>query len=318
MDESGWAAFCSELREVQALHVEFVSPQHLNPLLRSEGGIDELSTVEPPRGGVNLRVTVPAPLWSLQKVWGEQEVRTVPVELQMVLPPGYPERAPVEQNCGDVSVSMVGAITKNAQQFLSRELHMQTVLKSRESREEPHRYVVDAVEWLRVTEMHAFVAAAIPRNPSRGKRKRAWLRVHHIVSEVKRAYAQAWGAELGVNGLFCPGQPAMAVVEGPADSVENWVERFTTVLHWGPTPAKRLLTTEPSGSSGGFSGGVQEVGIKFSSCVTPGGAYNGRDTTDYPALCGELQRVGLTEQAADMCRLLPCLAHRDGRVEEAG
>eukprot|EP01062_Namystynia_karyoxenos_P032524 TRINITY_DN23990_c0_g1_i1.p1 TRINITY_DN23990_c0_g1~~TRINITY_DN23990_c0_g1_i1.p1 ORF type:complete len:411 (+),score=62.37 TRINITY_DN23990_c0_g1_i1:71-1303(+) len=331
-DDGTWELLAEEVGALAAAGLPMqLSPQWLNPLLRQPDPAAAIAAAQQPRSGVIVQLEVPTPLWSPAEgdVAGrrvapgddDSGVPTVACDTTFTLPPGYPLRAPVEQHGGDVSVQMTGHLTRQTQALLSRELHsLCSAMRERGAKagRGAPQYVVECVDWLRSTELHAHAAALVPRRP-RKARRRLWLRLHHIESQLKRAYAAKWAAELGVSGLLCAAQPALAVVEGEQGAVECWAERFTTVLHWGPTPCKQLLST--LGASGGsdlpLSGGLLEVGERYPECVATGGCYNGRDTVDYAQLEAALRQDGCLSAAADLCRLLPCMAHDGGRVEEA-
>ena len=150
-------------------------------------------------------------------------------------------------------------------------------------------------------------------------RSRAFVRFHHIESHVKIAYGLRWGAELDIGGYIGKGQPGMVCAEGDTECLAKWVDRFTTVLHWGPIPCAVVamvptLATDPAPPLPPLA----ELSTALPACVRAGGAFNGRNCIDFLLLQQTLAGLGHESCAAHLQELLPVYAHEGGHVDDEG
>eukprot|EP01064_Diplonema_japonicum_P018416 TRINITY_DN2709_c4_g2_i1.p1 TRINITY_DN2709_c4_g2~~TRINITY_DN2709_c4_g2_i1.p1 ORF type:complete len:379 (+),score=61.85 TRINITY_DN2709_c4_g2_i1:48-1139(+) len=305
-DESvgAWHAFIDEIKSVRRLFKQVtVKPDWLAVALR----VGEAQEKPPPEEPVQLYVSVGTKINRVKGVG-----KTLPCEIFFHLPRGYPAVPPVEQGEGDIEINMTGLLSKHSMRVLAREVHLKviSIYEQFNSSASYPQYIVDVLKWAELCDFPEVVASqCIPKRPKTIK-ERVWIRFHHIESQIKSGYGLLWGKDLGIRGYIGRGQPGFVVVEGFSAEIDVWVEKYTAVLHWGPVPCELLLRCAVSGDD-------KELPplALLSTCVTPSGAFNGRDSIGFPLLVASLREKQHFGASSELESLLPAFHHENGHVD---
>jgi len=292
-----------------------------------EGGVEvlhqKLLELQPLRSPVRFEMDVESALWRLGAAF--QKDLTMLVTLRVSLPSKYPTVPLVQPHGGYVEVLAPGELGRPGSKIVTEAARRKL---SEDQKTTPAGSVAESllslVDWIENTELHELAAAACqPDRSDKSGPVRAFVRFHHILAITKRCYMGIWAQDLGLGALLAPGQPGLLLVEGLRGVVSAYIHLVTSVLHWGPTPA-RLVGSTPVAKGDGHSlpRGLKEVSDRFPSVVTPQGTYNQRDCTDFIMLAGSLTAAGHTAAGREMRLLVDSagpaspFAHTKGRVKE--
>ncbi|KAJ9437034.1 hypothetical protein DIPPA_27854 [Diplonema papillatum] len=314
-----WRALIDELSDLRDTYEIGVNPEWLGTAIRQGTAKD----LDPPTRPIGLSISAATPLHRVKLVKESRGVfknARLECELLYHIPPGYPVVPPVEQGAGDIVVNMPGHLAKSSMQALGRDLHMRMIelYETQAACGALPRYIEESLRWMEEREVCEAVAAHCVADPGKvGKSKsRAWVRFHHVESELKTAYGLMWAADHRLGGFLGKGQPGFAVVEGDTEHVRVWLEKFTSVVHWGPVPARVVQNAVISPASGEQPlPPLKELSLSVPSCVTVGGAFNGRNSIHFDKLLSHLQKKEHLGAADDLQRLLDVFRHDDGHVD---
>jgi len=337
-----WPLLVAELLSLrkQRIHLSSVQPDSLTRVFAQadrDGGENIFEALQeallshgPPRAAIRLEFDVQAPLWRLaasDPEAAEEIGNALPCHARVVLPAGYPLTPLTQGHGGSIELSVSGTLGREASAVASREAHVKMGELHRESTRvgaaAPAEYLLGLVDWISSTELHELGAAVYqssgPTGSSPSAHVRAFVRFHHVLARMKRAYMRMWAEDLEVGALLAAGQPAMLLVEGPVSNVRALISRVTKAIHWGPTPA-RIVGSQACSSDDGRSlqVGLVEAGEAFPEAVARNGTYNGRDSVDYALLGRKLTEAGYSGAGRELLKLSSdAFAHVNGRVQDA-
>lgn len=320
-DACGWSLVLDDLLSLQAEGLQPTAPEAVSRLFISRSTEDLRSALQrlpPPAGSISLEFTVPTPFWRLSASYpdefGENGGSSCTLRASCT--------ATSSRQNTSVEIFATGEMGRLASTLVSRAANGKLSEMRRTGPIGFAESVLAISDWIENTELlelAASMGAPAPPGGSNIGRIRAFVRFHHVLGPMKRAYMRLWAEDLAVGSILAVGQPAMLLVEGDADGVRAFVDRVTKLVHWGPTPSM-LVASSVVGDADGvpLQVGTKEVLDLFPETVTPNGTYNGRHSTDYNALATALLKAGHTG-AAEELRVLSssAFAHRDGRVAEA-
>eukprot|EP01059_Diplonema_ambulator_P008619 TRINITY_DN18278_c4_g1_i1.p1 TRINITY_DN18278_c4_g1~~TRINITY_DN18278_c4_g1_i1.p1 ORF type:complete len:384 (+),score=64.21 TRINITY_DN18278_c4_g1_i1:47-1153(+) len=306
---AAWMCLIDEIEEIERGWSGIgVRPDRLAIALR--GHDENVRETAPPDEPVQVYVNVQIPIHRAKGVGKYSEC-----EVFFHLPRGYPAVPPVEQGEGDIEVNMTGHLSKPSMRVLAREVHLLVISKFEEAQVLGGypKYMLEVLRWVERLDLTEFVASKCVPKRLEGL-QRVWVRFHHIESKVKSAYGLLWGKDHGVRGVIGKGQPGFAVVEGPAAEVDLFIQKFTSVIHWGPVPAEILKTTYPTPEQRPLPP-LALLSTTYPQTVTSSGAFNGRDSINFPLLATILSNQGHAEAAEELKSLLPAYYHENGHVD---
>eukprot|EP01061_Rhynchopus_euleeides_P026567 TRINITY_DN4335_c1_g1_i1.p1 TRINITY_DN4335_c1_g1~~TRINITY_DN4335_c1_g1_i1.p1 ORF type:complete len:365 (+),score=124.47 TRINITY_DN4335_c1_g1_i1:149-1243(+) len=308
--EVAWRLFLGELAEVERMGVVVgCTNEHLLQDVRR----GDAATVPRIDRAVGASVEISTPSHRV-------EGAMLGCEILFHVNVGYPLLPPVEQCAGDVVFRMTGALSRYAMDVIAREAHL-AIIELHESNlgapaERTPRYMLEILKWASKRDMMDLVAShSAPQTLKMRKSKsRALIRFHHIESNLKTAYGLVWGRELNIRGFIGRGQPGFAMVEGDTEEVAAWIDRFTNVVHWGPTPCA-VVSNRVVSAEGKPLPLIKELSEAFPDCVGVGGAFNGRNSIYFKRLRDVLGAKGFDAASQHLGELLEVYQHDQGHVD---